>query len=67
MELFEFGSLELDLEVGFDSDDEVDVVEGVPLGDVDGAKRRGEDEGVVFEEVVEDSGELGVDFFRLHV
>jgi len=33
---FEFGGLELDAELGFYGDDEIDVVEGVPVGDAGG-------------------------------
>ena len=66
VELLEFGGLELDLESGLDGDDEVDVVEGVPLWDLGRGEVRCEDEGVVVEEIVEDGSELGVDFFGGH-
>ena len=59
---FELGGLELDFETGFDGDDEVDVVEGIPLGDACGGEGGGEDEGVVVEDVVEDGGEPGSRF-----
>lgn len=64
---FEFGGVELDMKLGLDGDDEVDVVEGVPLGDVGGGEGGGEDESVVVEEISKDGGELGVDLLLLHV
>ncbi len=63
---FELGGLELDFQAGLDGDDEVDVVEGIPLGEAGGGEVGGEDEGVVVEDVVEDGGELSVDFGLLH-
>ena len=63
---FELGGLELDLEVGFNRNDEIDVVEGVPFGDAGGGQLGGEDEGVVVEDVVENAGEFGVDLLLLH-
>ena len=63
---FQLGGLELDAEFGFDGDDEIDVIEGVPVGDAGGGEAGGEDDGVVVEQVVEDGGELSVDVLLLH-
>src|SRR5436305_620853 len=62
----EFGGLELDAEARFDGDDQVDVVEGVPLGNIVGGEAGAEDDAVVVEQVVEDGGELLVDVLLLH-
>jgi len=62
----QFGRLEFDLQARFYGDDEVDVVERVPLGHAGGGEVGGQDERVVVEDVVEDAGELRVDFLLLH-
>ena len=63
---FEFGGLELDAEAGLYGDDEVDVVEGIPLRHAGGGQLRRQDESVVVKDVVKDAGELGVDLLLLH-
>ncbi len=54
----ELGSLELNLEGSFDGHDQVDVVEGVPLGHLGGGQAGREDQRVVVEEIVKDFGKL---------
>jgi hypothetical protein len=66
MELLQFRGLKLDFEARLDGDDEVDVIERVPLGDLGSGKAGREDQGVVIEEIVKDGRELRVDFFSLH-
>jgi hypothetical protein len=66
VELFKFGSLELDFETRLNGDDQVDVVEGVPFRDLRGGEFGSEDEGIVIEKIVKDGGELVVDVLRLH-
>ena len=61
LERLKFGGLELDMERGFNGDDQVDVIEGVPLGDVAGGKTGREHKGVIVKQVVKDGCELRVD------
>ena len=61
----EFSGLELDAEERLGRDNEVNVVEGVPFGNVGGGKARDGDERIVVEEISEEGGEARVDFVLL--
>jgi len=66
LERLQFRCLELDFERSFDGDDQVDVVKGIPLGDVASAEPRRKGEGLVVEEIMEYGSELRVNVLDLH-